>query len=357
MSGINPQSGPGRTPEPYRVARPAVRTLLVGAAVLTSLLVPACARDGERPTLRERIVERAEARARAREAERTAPVGDIASPGTHRFSLRHDGIERAYLVHVPRSYDHSRPLPVVVSFHGGGATMELQADDRYHGLVAKSESAGFLAVFPNGYSRLPGGKLATWNAGSCCGPAVERGIDDVGFVRAMMRELQSRYNVDPNRIFANGFSNGAMFAYRLACEMADTFRAIAAVSGTEGVSRCQPSRPVSVLHMHSRDDDHVLFDGGAGSGSRTKVPYVSVPETVSRWVRRDACQSTPRRVVEKPGAYCDSYSGCAGGARVMLCVTERGGHAWPGGVKITTGEPGPTALSATDLSWDFFNGR
>ena len=73
MSGINPPSGPGRTPEPYRVARPAVRTLLVGAAVLTSLLVPACARDGERPTLRERIVERAEARLRRLRARRGTP--------------------------------------------------------------------------------------------------------------------------------------------------------------------------------------------------------------------------------------------------------------------------------------------
>jgi len=327
------------------------RPLMLMLALATALLTPACARDGDRPTLRERLADRATQRSSA------APAGDVSAPGTHRFTLQHGGIERQYLVHLPRSYDAARPSAVVFSFHGGGGNMELQADDRYHGLVAKAESVGYIAVFPNGYSRLPGGRLATWNAGLCCGPAVSNNIDDVGFVRAIMREITARYSIDKDRVFANGFSNGAMLAYRLGCEMADTFRAIAPVAGTEGVAECRPSRPVSVLHMHSRDDDNVRFEGGAGSASRTKVAFVSVQETVSRWVRRNSCQPTPRRVVERPGAYCEAYSGCSGGARVMLCVTERGGHAWPGGVKVMSGEPGPTALSATDISWEFFNGR
>lgn len=327
------------------------RCLNLIAVLAAALLAPACARDGERPTLRERIAERAASRGAVEQAS------DPKAPGLHRFTLNHGGIERQYLVHVPRSHDPNRPSALVFSFHGGGSTMEIQANDRYHGLVAKAESAGYIAVFPNGYSRLPGGRLATWNAGSCCGPAVERNIDDVGFVRAMMSEITSRYNIDRDRVFANGFSNGAMFAYRLACEMSDTFRAIAPVSGTEGVSECRPSRPVSVLHIHARDDDNVLFNGGAGQSSRTKVNFVSVPDTVARWVRRNRCEPTARRVLDRPGAYCEAYAGCDGGSRVMLCVTERGGHAWPGGVKVMTGEPGSTALSATDISWDFFSGR
>ena len=328
------------------------RCFAILTALVVALLAPACARDGDRPPLREGIA------GRAGTPRSVSPGAAPARPGTHRFALRHDGVEREYLVHVPRSVDPSRPLAVVFSFHGGGGNMMLQADDRYHGLVAKSESAGYLAVFPNGYSRMPGGRLATWNAGSCCGAAAQRGADDVGFVRAIVRELRSRYAVGPDRIFANGFSSGAMFAYRLACEMADTFRAIAAVAGTEGVADCRPGRPVSVLHMHARDDDHVPFDGGAGRASVTRgVDFVSVPQTIARWVRRNDCQTTPRRVLQQPGAFCERYEGCRGGARVMLCVAESGGHAWPGGIKITTGEPGPTAFSATELSWAFFSGR
>ena len=123
-------------------------------------------------------------------------------------------------------------MPVVFAFHGGGGDMQLMAGDHY-GLVAKADSAGFIAVFPNGYSRFPRGKLATWNAGHCCGAARDTGSDDVGFVRAMVAQLRQRASIDTQRIFATGMSNGGMFSYRLACEMADVFRAIAPVAGTD----------------------------------------------------------------------------------------------------------------------------
>ena len=79
--------------------------------------------------------------------------------------------------------------------------MQLQASDRY-GLLDKSDSAGFIAVFPNGYSRFPGGKLATWNAGTCCAQAREAGTDDVGFVRAILDRLPSWVSVNRQRVLS-----------------------------------------------------------------------------------------------------------------------------------------------------------
>src|SRR5690242_10149272 len=91
----------------------------------------------------------------------------ISAPGDYRFSFARDGITREYLVHVPRTY-HGQPVPMLLALHGGGGDADFQADDSKYKLISKSEQAGFIAVFPNGYGRLPGGIFATWNAGTCC---------------------------------------------------------------------------------------------------------------------------------------------------------------------------------------------
>jgi polyhydroxybutyrate depolymerase len=287
--------------------------------------------------------------------ERAQPsAGSINQPGEHRFSLMHDGQRREYLVHVPARYRPGRPMPLVLSFHGGGGNMEIQAHDRIYGLTSHAEKAGYVVAFPNGFSRLRSGKLATWNAGLCCGHARDRNVDDVGFVRAVLADLQKRLDIDPRRIYAQGMSNGGMFSYRLACEMADTFAAVAAVAGTDGLPACAPSRAVPVLHIHALDDDRVLFHGGAGSASVSQANFVSVPDTVAKWVRLNGCEASPRRVLEVPGAYCETHAPCRDGSEVQLCVTETGGHAWPGGRKARGGQPGSAAIVANDMIWAFF---
>ncbi len=288
-----------------------------------------------------------------------AQVSDpLGRPGTHEIEWRHDGQRRKALVHVPQGLDPSRPAPLLLAFHGGGGHMQLQAGPHY-GLVDKAERAGFIAVFPNGSSRLPGGRLATWNAGNCCGFARDSGADDVGFVRGLVAHLQGRLNIDARRIFATGMSNGGMLAHRLACEAPDLIRAIAAVAGTDGTPGCTPSRPVSVLHIHARDDTHVLFDGGAGPDAfadrRQITPFDAVPATIDRWARRNRCSGPPETVLQVPGARCEARRSCAGGAEVQLCITERGGHSWPGGTTVRRGKAEPSqAISANDVMWDFF---
>jgi len=292
-------------------------------------------------------------------AERDASAR-IVNPGDYTYTIDHGGLSRKYRVHVPRSYDPASPTPVLIAFHGGGGNMRFQADDSNYGLIAKSESAGFIAVFPNGYSPFPGGNLATWNAGACCAAARDKNIDDVGFVRDVVANVQRQVNVDARRIYATGMSNGGMLSHRLACEMADVFAGIAAVAGTDNTRHCAPSRPISVLEIHARNDDHVLFDGGAGPGAfrdPSKVnDFTSVPETISRWTRRNGCNTRPTRVLDRPGAYCERYAGCRDGVVVQLCVTETGGHSWPGAAKVRRGkEPASQAISADDVMWDFFS--
>lgn len=281
-------------------------------------------------------------------------------PGDHEFTLVHDGQRRAYRVHVPARLDAARPAPLLVALHGGGGSMDWQADDERYGLVTLSEREGVVVVFPNGHSRRPAGALATWNAGLCCGAAVERDVDDVGFIRRVVHQVQARLSIDRRRVWATGMSNGAMMAYRLACEAADVFSAIAAVAGTDGTRACTPSRPVSVLHIHARDDTHVPYDGGFGADARraAQVDFASVPDTVAKWARLDACTAAPRRMLEVPGAICERHAPCAGGARVQLCTTDDGGHSWPGGGPTRRGKAPPSrAISATEIMWSFFEGR
>lgn len=288
-------------------------------------------------------------------ARRNAPAAGEAQV----IELAHEGSNRRYALYVPPGLDATQAAPLVLAFHGGGGHAEFMADDARYGLIRKAGQAGFVVAFPNGYSRFPRGRLATWNAGGCCGEARDRGSDDVGFTRAVVADIARRVSIDRQRVFATGMSNGGMMAYRLACEASDLVRAVAAVAGTEAMAECHPGRPVPVLHIHARNDTHVLFEGGAGPDAfrdTSKVmDFVSVPETVDRWVRRNACQPPARRTLERQGAWCERYPGCRDGSMVQLCVTENGGHSWPGAEKVRRGKQGASqALDANDTIWDFF---
>ena len=308
------------------------------SALALTLLLPAAHAQG---TLRERIKERME----QRRADKAGGTQELQVQG------------RKVLIHLPKGFDASKPAPLVLAFHGGGGHAEHMAEN--YGLTQKADEAGFVVAFPNGYSKLPGGKFATWNAGGCCGDARDRNSDDVAFARAVVAAVQARFKTDPARVFATGMSNGGMMSHRLACEAADMFRAVAAVAGTDATASCSPSRPIAVLHIHAKDDTHVLFTGGAGADAfrnTSKVMnFVSVPETISRWTQRNQCTAPPQRVLDKPGAYCEATRGCAGGVQVELCVTERGGHSWPGSGEQRRGKaPASAALDANDEIWRFF---
>lgn len=283
----------------------------------------------------------------------------ITKPGDYKFRIEHDGLKRRYRVHVPVGYVAGHSVPLLVSLHGGGASMNYQASDANYGQISKSDREGFIVAFPNGFSRWPGGILATWNAGLCCGPARDHQIDDVGFIRKMIEQIARQIDIDRRKVFVTGMSNGGLMAHRLACEMPETIQGIASVAGTDNTTRCDPKSPVSVLQIHARNDDHIRFDGGRGKGSRgaAVTDFTSVPESTTRWVKRNGCDPVPRRVLERPGAYCDRYAPCQGGTRVELCVTEAGTHSWLGMSKSRSSEPPSKAISANDVMWDFFNAR
>lgn len=311
-----------------------------------------------RQKIKERIIKKAEEQP---EPEARIDISTkIEKSGEYVYKIKHNETNRFYKIHVPKKYNSKLPTPLLLAFHGGGGDMNIQSTDEYYRLISKSDTEGFIVVFPNGISPFKSGKIATWNAGKCCGGARDKNVDDVSFIKQVVKNVSQQLNIDSKKIFATGMSNGGMISYRLACELSDTFKAIAAVAGTDNTMSCKPSTAVSILHIHAKDDDHVLFNGGAGANAfkdRTQInEFVSVPDTINKWVKLNSCSTKPVRVLEKSGAYCDEYSNCKNNSKVKLCVTETGGHSWPGGKKPRNVGGVPTkAISATNIIWDFFN--
>ncbi len=267
-------------------------------------------------------------------------------------TLTHGGLERTYILHVPASYDPNKATALVLDFHGGGGNANSQM--RTSAFSALADEKKFLVAYPNGTGRLED-KLLTWNGGTCCGYAVTNQIDDVGFVRALVAEVQSKYNIDPKRIYATGLSNGAIFSYRLACDASDLFAAVAPVAGTLNYLRCNPSQPVAIIHFHGTDDTHVGYNGGAGPNSLTNVPFASVKDSIDFWLNADQCSKQPKSESFADIRH-DTYSGCAKGTAVELYTIVGGKHAWPGsqGQAWPGGDEPTQSISATKLIWDFF---
>jgi polyhydroxybutyrate depolymerase len=280
-------------------------------------------------------------------------------PGDYHRTIEVGGIKRHYLVHTPPTYDRTKATLVVLNFHGGGGNIKTQRNFSQMDITA--DRAGFIAVYPQGTGpqrRLRLRKGFTWNAGTCCGWAQEHNIDDVGFVSALLDEVERLFNVDPKRVYATGYSNGAIMCYRLACELSDRIAAIAPVSGTMAMTECRPSRPVSIIHFHGTQDKFLPFAGGRGPQSMPGQYFKSVDESLSFWLNFLRIKSKSLKKRRKGDAIDIDYGTGRDGAEVVLWKIEGGGHTWPGGRfgflgKRVLGKMN-TDISATDLMWAFF---
>ena len=272
-------------------------------------------------------------------------TSETLAPGDTTRSLSYGGEERTYVLHIPSVHDPSRAAPVVLIFHGFGLNAEEMM--RITGFNAQADTSGFIAVYPNGT-----GRKSSWNGGDCCGEAAARKVDDVGFVRALIEDLSKLVNIDQKRIYATGFSNGAIMAYRLACELSDQIAAIAPVSATQAVQTCQSGRPVSVIHFHGTNDQLNPYDGGYGPGGM--VNFAPVKDTIQFWAKQNGCP-VQGQVTESGNIVNERYSPCAQGTAVELYTIVGGEHAWPGGESVSEEIGAPTTeISATPLIWEFF---
>ena len=281
--------------------------------------------------------------------------------GEHTRTIAVGDLKRRYRVHVPKKYDATNPTPVVVVFHGGGGNPESMV--RLSGMNAKSDEAGFIVVYPYG-SGLDPERGLTFNGGECCAYAMQNKIDDVGFTRSMLDDLAKVANVDTNRVFATGLSNGGIMSHYVASELSDRIAAIAPVGGPLMMESCHPQRAVSVMHFHGTGDEFAPLNGGFGKGALGRAgitEFRSVDHTIQSWVKSNGCKPEPE-VVALPdkaddGMKCTrkTWSGGKDGSEVVLIEIENGGHTWPGN-EPTVAMLGKSTkdISANDLMWEFF---
>jgi polyhydroxybutyrate depolymerase len=252
-------------------------------------------------------------------------------------TLKVNNLERTYLIHIPSGLIQTEQIPLMFVFHGlsENAAYIKQAS----GMDETANAHQFIVVYPNG-SGPEGGQ--SWNAGPCCGYAFEHQVDDLEFIRQIIADVSTLAKVDPKQIYAAGFSNGALFTYRLACEMSDTFASVAPLAGVMLNDPCAPSQPVSIIHFHGLVDNLVPISGG-GIIPSTGKPFPGAEESVAAWAKLDGCTETPN-TEETPVFTHVTYSGCKNSTAVEFYAIKGVGHSWPS----------QYIVQADELIWQFF---
>ena len=241
-----------------------------------------------------------------------------------------DGRRRHFRLYVPTTLRPDEPAALLIALHGGLGSSDQFATNS--GFDELAEANGFIVVYPDGVRAVPDRPgLQTWNGGYCCGPAARQDVDDVGYVRFLIDLLEERHGVDAARIFAAGHSNGAIMAYRLACELSDRIVAVGVQAGSLGIDDCRPSDSVSVLHIHGLADTNHPIDGGVGSGV-SGVEFRSARVAVRTFAGLSGCNDEP--VIESdlpnPDVEVSTWSDCSLGAEVRLITVQGASHAWMG---------------------------
>jgi len=284
-----------------------------------------------------------------------------------RASFVHDNLDRTYHIHIPSLNNESRQLPLVIALHGRGGTGELMAIVTRKEFDKLADRDGFFVVYPDGVE-------LNWNDGRMDEEANDRAhrenIDDVGFISALIDTMINDYNIDPERVYITGISNGAIMSYRLACELSHKIAAIAPVDGNIPhmlYNECNPARPVSLLAINNVNDPLVPYEGGNIYSSIRKInlgKVLSVNESIGFWVKRNHCSPDPV-VTEEPDVDPDDgtrvtrkeYTDGIDGTEVVLFSVKGGGHTWPGGFQyLPVWIVGKTCrdFNASQVIWYFF---
>jgi polyhydroxybutyrate depolymerase len=192
-------------------------------------------------------------------------------------SIIHDNLQRDYIIHVPSSYDINTAVPLVFCLHGyGGDSFSMS----YTNFNFVSDTAGFIVVYPQG-TLLQG--TTHWNVGGWTNSST---TDDVSLIDFLIELISQDYNLNQDRIYATGMSNGGFFSFLLGCQMSNKFAAVASVTGsmtTETFNECNPERALPILQIHGTDDSIVTYNGNSSIGS------IGIPEVLTYWSSNNYC--------------------------------------------------------------------
>ena len=258
------------------------------------------------------------------------------------------GEKREYLLYVPKSYDRTKPTPLVISLHTSMSWPSSAMAISQWNLVA--DENGFIAVYPEGTGFGP----KSWEM---TGSETPSRMPDVIFISQLIDKLEADYNIDRARIYANGMSNGGGMAFVLSCTMSDRIAAVGMVS--PGLypewNWCTDHRPVPVIAFHGTADPICPYNGGPSKLGGGTFP--NVPDFMSSWSRRNQCGPTPTETSLSANVGRLQYTGCADDAAVVFFTIKGEGHQWPGGTRVKAQwmvGPYSRSIDATGQMWVFF---
>ncbi len=277
---------------------------------------------------------------------------DVLFYGPNNGTIVSSGQKREYLLYVPRSYDRAKPTPLVISMHAAALWPAAQMETSQWNKVA--DEHGFIAVYPSG-TTLRGGGTGVLPKVWHLRPEADL-LANVRFISDLIDTLEAAYNIDPTRIYANGFSNGGAMAFALSCRLSHRIAAVGTVSAAQDQrpwSWCADSRPVPLINFHGTAD-LVPYNGGRSWASPR--PFPSVSAWTANWARRNRCAPNPIESVVAADVTRLEYTDCADDAAVVLYTVQGGGHTWPGGKPMLEWIVGRTSrnIDATSQMWAFF---
>lgn len=260
-------------------------------------------------------------------------------------SLTIDGLNRTYRLYIPASYDGNESVPLLFNLHGYGSN---RLEQLFYGdFRSIADTANFIIACPDGTPDLVG--TLSWN---------NFGIgttDDISFFDQFITFLSSQYNIDADRIYSTGMSNGGFMSHDLACLLSSKITAIASVTGSMNVLRindCTPPRPVPVMQIHGTADETVPYNGNPG--------FAPVDSVVAHWYRHNQCFPLPD-FEEVPDI--NTSDNCtathfvwlsqSNPATVELYKINGGGHSWPGAI-INLNTTNMDFSAAAEI-WRFFS--
>lgn len=260
-----------------------------------------------------------------------------------------EGRNRYYKVFLPQSFQPNMPVVFVLHGYLQDATDIID----YTRMSDVADTAGFIAVYPEAV--YPG-----FNSGLKNYPDLPPlpNLNDVGFISALIDTLEAHYDINMNRVYCCGLSNGGIMTYRLVGEIGYLFAAVASVAGSltdiTAASYNQTS-PLPILHFHGTADGVVYYYGNIAN-------FWSVEETLNFWIEKNNC-SLPSDTISMPdidpndGCTVEkiSYTNCSDNSCLIFYKVINGGHSWPGSpLDKTWGRPRNMDIHASTLIWEFF---
>lgn len=265
----------------------------------------------------------------------SSSLGAAVPTGTSTQWLRVHRTRRTYVLHVPAGLTRRSPgVPLLLLLHGSNG----DGDDMRtgSGMDSLADARGFIVAYPDGTRGVLGG-ISDWNAGNCCGPAATHNVDDVGFLRQLIGELERRLPIDRARVYVAGFSDGGRMTYRLGCELSRQIAGMAVASGSITTTRCRPARAIPLIAFHGTNDEEVAYDEPVPRSVWRDTPPLgdALPPAVQFWAAVDGCSALDSTRVA-PLVLRTTFA-CAR-ARVVFYRLDDASHGWPSGTPASAGD-------------------